>query len=374
MLCQEIASHCSDEVKVTSQYFKREFQLSYQPVVSLENRCLHSFEAFVCWQPDRAALYAPDVQALIKQSQLDVPFHHWVLYEACQQMQFWKANCLTDMSLFVSLNVSAKQLFSSSLIEIITRTLDETGLAPAHLQLEIPVSWIMQNWQIASSTIVRLKRIGVSICIDDFDFSQTASKCLDALPIDTLKIDIACVHRQISDRRSKDALYRNIAFAFEKHIQLISKGIETVTHLAPAKAFGFTYGQGDLLSQPLISQRATSIIATYAEQQQKKLRAYLSAMNTLSQFAQHLLGKLLVVKYWQETRPDTPWLALIEPYAAQVLTEEFEQYRYLDIEQEQDLLQWTHEFIQRCSQIIRGFTKLLTRADINLAEKRLLSL
>ena len=372
MVYREVAGPYSVDIRATSYYFKREFQLSYQPVISLENDGLYSLETFVCWQPDRAALYSSNFYTLIKQSQLDISFHHWLLYEACQQMQFWQINCLADIPLFLSINLSSTQLLYPYLIEFVKQTLDEIRLAPAYLQLEIPAKWIVRNWKQAKSIITRLQRTGVSICIDDFELSRAFSRyLLYNLPIDTLKVD--AVHAsQGDDSVSEKLIEETIAIAHEKSIQVIPKGLETAAQLAPAKALGCVYGQGCLLSRPLASRQATSLIATHVKQQQKDLLIYLTAMHALSQFAQRFLGRLLVAKYWQETKPNIAWLALIEPYTDQSLTMESAKYFKLDMGQQQDLLHWTHQFVQRCNNIIRGFSGLLTQADISLPEKRLL--
>ena len=287
-------------------------------------------------------------------------------------MRLWQVNCLADIPLLISIKLSVAQLFCPYLIEFIAQALDEIGLTPAHLQLVIPAQWMVENLQAAKSFVIRLRRIGVSICVDDFEPSEVFANHLYHLPIDTLKVDAIDTSQEAATPASDAGVQRAIAIAHENHIQVISKGIETDAQLLSANTLGCAYGQGYLLAQPLSARQATLLVATHVEQHQEELLLYLTAMNALSQFAQRLLGRILVAKYWQETKPNIPWLALIEPYKDQNLIVESVRCLKLDMRQQQDLLHWTHQFVQRCNHIIRGFSQLLAQADIDLPTKQLL--
>lgn len=372
MLYQERTSQYSGDAKTASSYFKREFQLCYQPVVALETQGLHSFETLVSWQQERAQLYSSNLVALVEHSHLDMPFHQWVFYEACRQLKFWQVYCLADVPLCLSINLSARQLTSTQITKSIKQVMNEVGVSPAHLQLEIPAKWIGQNEPAAKSIITQLKRTGASVCVDDFEPADISCDRLGCLSIDTLKLSDSYTHQLPDNPQITGLLNATISAAGKKNIKVIPKGIETPEQLIAVRDLGFIYGQGGLFLDPVISREATTLISSQVENQPKELMAYLIAMNALSQLAQQFLGKTLVSKYWKETKPKKPWLALLEPYLDRSLILRSTRSTKLDITKQQDLRNWTRQFIQRCDYVIREFSQLLTQADANSNEGQLL--
>ena len=372
MSYQEGISQYSDDAKAASSYFKREFQLCYQPVVALESQGLHSFETLVSWQRDRAQLYSSNLVALVEHSHLDMPFHQWVFYEACRQLKVWQVYCLADAPLCLSINLSARQLACENIAKSIRQVMNEIGVTPAHLQLEIPAKWIVQNELNARSMITQLKRTGASICVDDFDPTDISREHLGALSIDTLKVSGGYAHQLPHNVQVANLLEETISAASKKNIKVIPKGIDTPDQLIAARELGCIYGQGELFLEPVISREATTLISSQVENQPKELMAYLIAMNALSQLAQQFLGKTLVSKYWKETKPKKPWLALLEPYRDRGLLLRSTRSTKLDIAKQQDLRNWTRQFIQRCDFVIREFSQLLAQENFTSSEGQLL--
>ncbi|MEO0987911.1 MAG: EAL domain-containing protein [Cyanobacteria bacterium J06639_14] len=372
MLYWEVSRHHSSDAKAASSYFKREFQLCYQPVVALETKGLHSFETFASWQQERAHLYSPNVLALVEHSNLDTYFYQWMFYEACRQLHVWQAYCLANVPLSLSINLSAKQLDYPHLARSIKQMMKEIGVDPTHLQLEIPAKWIRQNGATAKSVIMQLKRTGVAICVDDVDILSAAYDCLQTLPIDIFKTSAACTHQLSDDIGLANCFQEIIATANQQNIKLIPQGIERPEQLTALMALGCIYGQGDLFLQPVIAREATTLISGQVENQPQELMTYLVAMNVLSEFAQQFLGKALVSRYWKETKPTEPWLALLEPYSDRSELLSSTQETVLDVKKQQDLRYWTRRFIQRCDHIIREFSQLLTQAKLTSSEAQLL--
>ena len=242
----EMTSHHSPENQAASSYFKREFQLLYQPVVALETQGLHSFETLPAWQQERAQLYSPDVVALVEHSQLDRPLHQWVFYEACRQLKFWQIYCLANVPLCLSINLSAGQLACSNLAKSVKQVMTELNVDPTYLQLEIPAQWALENELAAKSTLSRLKRTGIAICIDDFELSDTACDRLERLPVDTLKIKATCIQQLYNNRCLSDRLQKTFATAVKQNIKVIPQGIECPKQLETVMTLGGIYGQGDL--------------------------------------------------------------------------------------------------------------------------------
>lgn len=368
----EMASHYSTDTKAASSYFKREFQLLYQPVVALQTQGLHSFETFVAWQQERAQLYAPNVLALVEQSNLDLTFHQWVFYEACRQLKFWQTYCLADVPLCLTINLSARQLACPKFVKSIREVIHELRVDPAHLQLEIPAQWTLQNSSAAKSTISQLKRVGVSICVDDFELSGIACDRLDCSVINTLKINANCIRQLPDDEFLSERFQKTISITDKQNVKVIPQGIELPSQLETVMGLGAVYGQGDLFLPPVIAREATTLISAQVENQPKELMAYLIAMNALSQFAQQFLGKTLVSRYWKETKPQKPWLTLLEPYSDRSRLLSSTRSTKLNVQKQQDLRCWTHQFIKRCDHIIREFSQLLTQAKLTSSEAQLL--
>ena len=361
MIHTDVAERCSE----LSFHFRQELQLCYQPVISLQNNELCGFEALVFWQPNRAQLYTENIAELVSQSKLDHLFYQWIFYEACHQMQQWQTHCVSDKPLYVSVSLSKCHLSWPALIRSIKHILARTGLAPNYLKVKIPSSSILQNWSAVQSMIRQLDQHQISICIDDFEPSLQWLQRLKDLSVDTVKLKTPCIHQLSTNSQIKKSYALTLDIAQNTNTKVIATGIDTDKQLAAVNSLGCVYGQGHLVSQPVSSRQVTSLITS----QDKQLVLYLTAMHHLSQFAQELLGKMLVTKYWQETKPTKPWLTALEPYKNQTLPLS---HRQLNSRQQKDLQHWTHEFIQRCSQIIRGFTQLLPGANFSHIQKKLL--
>lgn len=358
--------------RLTSTYLQREFQLYYQPIVSLETNRLYSFETVLCLRPERAQLYSIDALAFIENSQLDVPLHQWVCYEACQQMKSWQISCATDIPLHLSINLSPKQLQYPYLAEQITEMIHIARITPTHLQLEIPAQWLLENQSEAQSIIRRLKKIGVSICIDNLSSQEIIHRHWKRLPVSALKISQAYAWQIARDSELRNCFKKTISISNKTHTQIIFKDIESTTQLNTVKTLGCTYGQGKLLSKPLSPRQTTTLIASQSKKQPKELLAYLMVMSILSRFAQKFLGSAVVTRYWQETRPQKPWIALIHPHTRHQFVIQSMRSKKLNIEQQQDLRYWIYQFVERCDQIINNFPQLLAQSKLTSPEKKLL--
>ncbi|MEO1348621.1 MAG: EAL domain-containing protein [Cyanobacteria bacterium J06635_15] len=356
-----------------SSYFKREFQLYYQPIISLENQRLHSFEALIWWQPSRAQFYSSNLLDLLKDSTLDVPLHQWILYEACQQLKFWQIYYLANIPLSLSVNLSVRQLNQKQIVEFVEYLIASVKLMPTHLQLEIPAEWALQNWSAAKAIFNRFKRIGISICIDDFDPSYMSYEDLKGLPIKVLKIKQDYIRQLPNNYDFQNAFQEIILVAKSARIQVAARGIEKASELDAIKSLGCTAAQGVFLSELLSARQAAELISWQVKKQPKDLMAYVIVMNILSQFAQCFLGKTVVIRLWKETMPKKPWLALIKPYEDRRLILKSVRLNKLDMTRQQELRQWMYQFIQRCSRIVKNFSQLLIQAERTPAETRLLS-
>lgn len=186
------AQRLSLEAQLRHAVARREFIIHYQPKVDLKHRKLIGAEALIRWNHPQSGLLGPgNFIRIAEESGLIVPIGQWVMEEVCRQNQAWLKNGLNCVP--ISVNLSAIQFRNKSLVESLRIMLEETGLPPELLELELTESAIMQGKDNIIETLYKLKDLGLSLSIDDFGTGYSSLSYLKQFPIDTLKIDQAFV-------------------------------------------------------------------------------------------------------------------------------------------------------------------------------------
>ena len=169
---------------------KCQFELFYQPLVCLATGCITGFEALLRWRHPTQGYISPiDFIPVAEDTGLIVPLGSWVLQTAICQMSNWKQIFPHLDRAKMAVNLSGKQLLQADLVEQIETTLQETGLSPNSLKLEITESLLMENYDRAVFILKQLKQLGIELSIDDFGTGYSSLGRLQNLPIDALKID-----------------------------------------------------------------------------------------------------------------------------------------------------------------------------------------
>jgi diguanylate cyclase (GGDEF)-like protein len=232
-----------------------EFQLHYQPIVSLITNKLVGFEALVRWQhPQRGFIPPNDFIALAEETGFIIPLGEWVLREACRQMHIWHQSFPTQTDLLISINLSGKQLRDPRLIEIIDRVLAETGLDGRFLKLELTESMLIDDVEMTIETLEDICARNIRLSIDDFGTGYSSLSYLPRFPVDTLKIDRSFVSRMADKAENLEIVRAIISLAQSIEMDVIAEGIETVAQLEQLRTLGCGFGQGYLFSRPLDSQ------------------------------------------------------------------------------------------------------------------------
>ena len=227
-----------------------EFVLHYQPRYDLASGMLCACEALLRWQhPTRGAISPSEFVPLAEESGLVVPIGEWVLREACQQLQRWHAKGLDVCP--ISVNISARQFRSLELLSMIRSVLDETGVDPRLLEVEITETTLMHNTEETLSILGQLHALGIKISVDDFGTGYSSLAYLKRFPVDLLKIDRSFVHDLVVDADDAIIVSAIIGLARSLQLRVVAEGVETPEQVDFLKRRGCDEVQGFLFSKPL---------------------------------------------------------------------------------------------------------------------------
>ena len=240
---------------------RQEFQLHYQPIVCLGTGSVTGFEALLRWQHPDCGLISPlEFIPVAEETGLIIPIGTWVLREACRQMQIWQQQSPRNPPLTISVNLSGKQFSQPDLIEQITDILQESGLAPQSLKLEITESALLEDPDTAASMLQQLQTLGIWLSVDDFGTGYSSLSYLHRLPINTLKIDRSFINSVDADVEKLELVRTIIVLAWNLGLDVVAEGIETSKQLSQLKALKCESGQGYLFSKPMDTEAATALI------------------------------------------------------------------------------------------------------------------
>jgi diguanylate cyclase (GGDEF)-like protein len=231
---------------------RQEFLLHYQQKIDVKTGALVGAEALVRWMHPEWGLVRPArFIPLAEETGLIVQLGEWVLHEACRQARTWLDQGFDPG--VVSVNLSARQFRQEGLVRMVSRILEDTGVEPAGLEVELTESMVMHNVEAAIATLQGLKSLGVTLSVDDFGTGYSSLSYLKNLPIDTLKIDRSFV-REIGAGAGEDEgvlAQAIISLGHSLHLKVIAEGVETDAQLRFLKRHGCDQVQGFLYGEPL---------------------------------------------------------------------------------------------------------------------------
>jgi diguanylate cyclase (GGDEF)-like protein len=226
-----------------------QFLLHYQPICDLRSRKVVGLEAFVRWQhPTRGVLTPADFLPLAEETGLIVPIGRWVLEEACTRAAAWE---VTGHRVGVSVNVSANQLNRDGFVTDVRRALQQSGVDPSLLTLEVEETTVMRDLAASAERLREIKQLGVRIAIDDFGNGYAYRSGLQQMSLDYLKVDRSSLAEADDEDYRSWLLEAILSFGRELSLTVIAKGIETQEQLSTIDAMGCTMAQGFFLSKPI---------------------------------------------------------------------------------------------------------------------------
>jgi diguanylate cyclase (GGDEF)-like protein len=238
-----------------------ELHLHFQPQIDISAGEIVGAEALLRWQdPDRGLIAPAEIIPVAEETGLIIPIGDWVVRRACETAVGWGRRNGRDLR--VGVNVSSRQLAQKGFAEVVARVLEETGLEPSRLDLEITESCILETQGLTMATLKALRRLGVRISIDDFGTGYSSLVALKNLPIDELKIDREFVRNITTDEADATIATALVTMARGCRLTAIAEGVETEEQMQFLYSHGCSHMQGYLFSKPIASgEFAVQLIA-----------------------------------------------------------------------------------------------------------------
>jgi PAS domain S-box-containing protein len=237
-----------------------EFRTHYQPIVSLKTGRITGFEALTRWQHGDRLLAPGEFIAVADETGLIIPMNRLLLREACEQLRSWQSQFPAEPPLSMSVNITSKEFAYPQLAKGIGETLQQTGLDPVYLQLEITETIAMGNPEKAASVLSELKALGVRLGVDDFGTGYSSLSRLQEFPVDSLKIDRAFISCMDRDIESDKIVRIIIMLAQNLGLVTVAEGTETEGQVNQLKGLDCGFAQGYYFSKPADHQAITDLL------------------------------------------------------------------------------------------------------------------
>lgn len=235
---------------------KEQFSLVYQPIISLNDGRLAGIEALVRWPNSTGPAVMPDkFIPIAEQSGMIVPLGSWVLKSALQALTLMEQKLSSKHSdssgIFVSINVSPRQLENEDNVEQLAILIEQSSIDPDRIKLEITEQALLIDPRMATIGLARLKETGASIAIDDFGTGYSSLSYLHRFPLDTLKIDRSFISRIVEDQNRQRIVAAIISLARELNLDVVAEGVEELDEANWLRSQACRYAQGYLISKPV---------------------------------------------------------------------------------------------------------------------------
>jgi diguanylate cyclase (GGDEF)-like protein len=239
-----------------------EFQVFYQPVVAVGAHAIVGFEALARWQHPVLGMVSPlDFIPLAEKTGFILPLGMWILREACRQLKAWQQLADVSSDLWVSVNVSAVQFQTASLVEDVSQALADLALDPRHLVLELTEGIASERPEAVKTLLMQLRSLGIRISVDDFGTGHSSLGRLRQFPFDCLKVDRSFVRGMEASADVAGILATVSSMARQLGLRVVIEGVENEAQLALVRPLDCDV-QGYVFSKPLDPGRATELLTT----------------------------------------------------------------------------------------------------------------
>jgi diguanylate cyclase (GGDEF)-like protein/PAS domain S-box-containing protein len=245
----------------------KEFVVYYQPLIDLATGRLKGLEALVRWvHPERGLLAPCEFIPLAEETGLIRSLGLWVLEKACCQLSDWTVLYPNAATVMVSVNLSARQMYHAQLVDEVANVLQQTGLAPHRLQLEITESVIMEDAVATMETLKRFKQLGVQLAIDDFGTGYSSLSYLKRFPVNVLKVDRVFVTGLNQNPEDTAIVQAVITLAKTLGLDVTAEGVEHADQLTLLRELGCQLGQGYFFARPLRDEQVAELFSSISQE------------------------------------------------------------------------------------------------------------
>jgi EAL domain-containing protein (putative c-di-GMP-specific phosphodiesterase class I) len=249
----------ASEQNLISAFERNEFILYYQPSLNLETRNIDGVGALLRWHhSERGIIYPKAFIPVADDNDFIFLLGQWIFSQACQQLQKWHEQQLYPLR--VSVNLSVRQFYQSSLAQTIIQVVEQTGIKPGSLEIEVSEKTIMQNFDLASKILLELQSIGVRLTMDNFGIRNVSHRHLRRLALDTLKIDRVLIHNLKTESENVELIRTYVQLGQGLNLEVIAEGVETYEELQTLRSLGCVKAQGYLFDRPLSVEDATDVL------------------------------------------------------------------------------------------------------------------
>ncbi|HKL98340.1 MAG TPA: EAL domain-containing protein [Mobilitalea sp.] len=238
------------QTDIISGISEEQFSLVYQPMVDLENRKVVQIEALIRWKhPKRGLLYPDQFIDLAEQNGTITNIDIWVMNNVCKQIKAWKD--IRQKPFIISINVSAKTFEDKKFVPIIVDIMNQYGIEPSLIQLEITERMAIKNVDESIMKLNELRTMGIRIAIDDFGIGYSSLSYIIRLPIDSIKIDKSFIQNMNKSKEARALVSTIISLCKTLKYNVIAEGIESIEELDYLKENECDVGQGYYFSKPV---------------------------------------------------------------------------------------------------------------------------
>jgi EAL domain-containing protein (putative c-di-GMP-specific phosphodiesterase class I) len=237
-----------------------ELNLLYQPIVRLEDRSIAGFEALARWDHPKMGRMSPaEFISIAEEIGLIVDLGMFALERAARQLSTWQRTMRSHDAIFVSVNVSSRQLLRQDLIHDLRTVLSRSSVLRGTLKLELTESLVMENPEHAAQMLMRIRELGAGLALDDFGTGHSSLAYLQRFPFDTIKIDQSFV--RTTARGTRPVILRSIiSLAHDLGMEVVAEGAETDSDAVELYQLGCEYAQGYVFGEPMSAEQAGKLL------------------------------------------------------------------------------------------------------------------
>ena len=254
------AETASLEADLARAVERGEMRLVYQPIVRLEDRTIAGFEALLRWDHPRLGMLNPGSFIRLAETTGDiVELGLFAMDRAARELAVWQQALDVSPPIFVSVNVSSRQLLRHDLLSDVKGVLNRSGVMRGSLKLELTESLVMENPEFAAQILGRIRDLGAALSLDDFGTGYSSLSYLQRFPFDTIKVDQSFVRQ--NGKGARPIILRSIVnLAHDLGMEIVAEGAESESDLVELSQLGCEYAQGFVFGQPISAGEARKLV------------------------------------------------------------------------------------------------------------------